>query len=276
MKPLEIGVMFWADAAPREKLRQVKAFGVHCGQIGLAGDTDISPAAAKAWKEALAAESFTLGTVFSAYIGEDYADIPAVQKTVGLIPPATRSERETRTLAASDFGAAIGVPSLGTHVGFIPHDRAHPDYAAMREVVRRVCDHCASNHQTFALETGQEPATVLKQFIADVDRPNLRINFDPANMILYGTGDPIEALEVVKSHVVSVHCKDGDWPDKSRPGSLGVERPLGKGAVGIPRFIAKLKEIGYQGTLTIEREVHGEEQRRDIESAVALLRSLVG
>jgi sugar phosphate isomerase/epimerase len=131
------------------------------------------------------------------------------------------------------------------------------------------------NHQTFALETGQEPAAVLKQFLADVGRPNLRINFDPANMILYGTGDPIEALEAVKSRVVSVHCKDGDWPDKSQPGSLGVERALGKGAVGIPRFIAKLKEIGYQGALTIEREVQGDEQRRDIQAAVALLRSLV-
>ncbi|HYM12298.1 MAG TPA: sugar phosphate isomerase/epimerase family protein [Bryobacterales bacterium] len=275
MKPLEIGVMFWADAAPREKLRQIKAFGVNCGQIGVGGDTDLSPAAAQAWKEALAAEGFTLVTVFSAYSGESYADIPTVQKTVGFIPPATRAEREARTLAASDFAAALGVPSLGTHVGFIPHDRSHPDYAAMRELVRRVCDRCASHYQTFALETGQEPAAVLRQFLADVDRPNLRINFDPANMILYGTGDPIEALEVVKSHVVSVHCKDGDWPDKSKPGSLGVERALGKGAVGIPRFIAKLKEIGYQGALTIEREVHGDEQRRDIQAAVALLRSLV-
>jgi sugar phosphate isomerase/epimerase len=144
MKPLEIGVMFWADAAPGEKLRQVKAFGVSCGQIGVGGDTDISPAAAKAWKEALAAEGFTLVTVFSAYTGESYADIPTVQKTVGFIPPATRAEREARTLAASDFGAALGVPSLGTHVGFIPHDRSHTDYAAMRELVRRVCDRCAA------------------------------------------------------------------------------------------------------------------------------------
>ncbi len=273
MKPLEIGVMFWADAAPREKIRQVKGYGVNCGQVGLSGEADISPASAQAWKAALAAEGFTLVTVFTAYTGESYADAPTVQKTVGFIPPATRAVREKRTLAASDFAAAVGVKSLATHVGFVPHDRTHADYVAVRDVVRRVCDKCASNGQTFALETGQEPAATLKQFLADVDRPNLKINFDPANMILYGTGDPIEALEVVKSHVVSVHCKDGDWP--AAAGQLGVERPLGKGAVGMPPFIAKLKEIGYTGALTIEREVHGDEQRRDILAAVALLRSLV-
>ena len=274
MEPLPIGVMFWADAPPREKLRQIKSLGVSCGQLGLAGDTNISPATAEAWRTSLAEEGFTLVTIFTAYVGESYADIPTVQKTVGFIPPPTRAEREARTLAASDFAAAVGVPSLATHIGFVPHDRNHPDYVAVREMVRRVCDRCASNGQTFALETGQEPATTLKQFIADVDRPNLKINFDPANMILYGTGDPIEALEVVQSHVVSVHCKDGDWPPKTPPGALGTERPLGQGSVGMPRFIAKLKEIGYTNALTIEREVHGDQQRRDILAAIELLRSL--
>jgi len=274
LAPLEIGVMFWADAPPRDKIRQIKAFGVSAGQLGLAGDTDISPAAAQAWRDALAAEGFTLVTVFTAYTGESYADIPTVQRTVGFIPPATRAEREARTLAASDFAKTAGVPSLATHVGFVPHDRSNPDYIAVRDMVRRVCDRCAQNGQTFALETGQEPAATLMQFLADAGRPNLRINFDPANMILYGTGDPIEALEVVKSRVVSVHCKDGDWPPKDSPGALGVEQPLGKGAVGIPRFVAKLKEIGYTGVLTIEREVHGDQQRLDILSAIELLRSL--
>jgi sugar phosphate isomerase/epimerase len=193
---------------------------------------------------------------------------------VGFIPPATRAEREARTLALSDFARTLGVPSIACHIGFVPHDQNHPDYVAVRAMVRRVCDRCAANGQTFALETGQEPAATLKQFLADADRPNLKINFDPANMILYGTGDPIEALEVVKEHVVSVHCKDGDWPPKGVAGALGTEQPLGKGAVGMPRFVAKLKAIGYQGPLVIEREVHGDQQRLDILAAVELLRSL--
>jgi L-ribulose-5-phosphate 3-epimerase len=274
MEPLQIGVMFWGDLPPREKLRQVQSLGVKCGQLGMAGEHDISPGAARAWKEALQAEGFELATVFAAYTGESYADIPTVQRTVGFIPPATRAEREARTLALSDFARTLGVPSIACHIGFVPHDQNHPDYVAVRAMVRRVCDRCAANGQTFALETGQEPAATLKQFLADADRPNLKINFDPANMILYGTGDPIEALEVVKEHVVSVHCKDGDWPPKGVAGALGTEQPLGKGAVGMPRFVAKLKAIGYQGPLVIEREVHGDQQRLDILAAVELLRSL--
>jgi L-ribulose-5-phosphate 3-epimerase len=274
MEPLEIGVMFWGDRPPLDKIREVKSLGVRCGQLGMAGDADISRAAAAAWRDALKAEGFILATVFAAYTGESYADIPTVQRTVGFIPPATRAEREARTLALSDFAAVLGVGSVACHIGFVPHDPGHPDYAAVREIVRRVCDRCAENGQTFALETGQEPATTLKQFLADVGRPNLKINFDPANMILYGTGDPIEALEVVKADVVSVHCKDGDWPPKGVPGALGTEQPLGKGAVGIPRFVAKLKEVGYTGPLTIEREVHGDQQRKDILAAIELLKSL--
>ena len=274
MQPLEIGVMFWGDRPPSEKIQQIKGLGVKCGQLGMGGDADISRPAATAWRDALKAEGFTLVTVFAAYTGESYADVPTVQGTVGFIPPATRAEREARTLELSDFAAVLGVGSVACHIGFVPHDSNHPDYVAVREIVRRVCDRCAENGQTFALETGQEPAATLKRFLADVGRPNLKINFDPANMILYGTGDPIEALEVVKADVVSVHCKDGDWPPEGVPGALGVEQPLGKGAVGIPRFIAKLKEIGYQGALTIEREVHGDQQKKDILAAIELLKSL--
>jgi sugar phosphate isomerase/epimerase len=271
---LEIGVMFWGDKPPREKLQQIKALGVTCGQLGMAGDADISRAAAQAWKDALRGENFTLVTAFAAYTGENYADIPTVQRTVGFIPLHTRAERLMRTLELSDFAAVLGVGSVACHIGFVPHDQNHPDYVAVREMVQRVCDRCAENGQTFALETGQEPAATLMQFLEEVGRDNLKINFDPANMILYGTGDPIEALEVVKSQVVSVHCKDGDWPPKGVPGALGTEQPLGKGAVGMARFVSKLKQIGYTGALTIEREVQGDQQRLDILSAIELLRSL--
>jgi len=141
--------------------------------------------------------------------------------------------------------------------------------------VRRVCDHAADYGQTFALETGQEPARTLLEFFRDVDRPNLRVNFDPANMILYGSGEPVEALGLLAPHVASVHCKDGDWPPEGTPGALGKERPLGRGSVGIERYIGKLKSIGYKGPLNIEREIPNREQRlRDIRAAVDLLNGL--
>jgi sugar phosphate isomerase/epimerase len=276
LKDMEIGVMFWGGRDPVETLRENKALGVRCGQIGISGEIDIGARTQAAWKSALEAEQFTLVTAFAAYNGESYADIPTVQQTVGFIPRATRAEREKRTLECSDFAAALGVPSIATHIGFVPGDSSDPDYVAVRDMVRRVCDHAAARNQTFALETGQEPAETLLHFFKDVGRENLRINFDPANMILYGTGDPIEALGVLAKHVVSVHAKDGDWPPKGQPGALGTERPLGQGAVGMERFIAKLKEIGYKNPLNIEREVPDHQERlRDMKMGVGLLSRLV-
>jgi sugar phosphate isomerase/epimerase len=272
LKPLEPGVMFWAE---RDNLAEIKSLGVRCGQLGFFGTTPLTESAAARWQADLARENFTVVTVFAAYNGESYADIPTVARTVGFVPPDTREERERRTLDLSDFAARLGVGGIACHIGCVPEDRAHPDYAAVRDMVRRVCDRAAGHSQTFALETGQEPAQVLLAFFKDVDRPNLRINFDPANMILYGTGDPIDALRTLAPHVVSVHCKDGDWPPKGVPGALGTERPLGSGSVGIERFVATLRDIGFRGPLNVEREAEDQRERlSDIRKAVQLLRSL--
>lgn len=274
LRDMEIGVMFWAGRDPGETLRELKSLGVRCGQMGIPGDMRLEGASA-GWKRALESEPFTVVTVFAAYNGESYADIPTVQQTVGFVPPATRAEREARTLAVSDFAADLGIPGIATHIGFVPEDSLSADYLSVREVVRRVCDHAASYGQSFALETGQESADALLDFLLLTNRDNLRINFDPANMILYGTGDPIAALHTLAQHVLTVHCKDGDWPPKNSPGALGEERRLGDGAVGMERFIAALKEIRYKGPLTIEREVNDPGQRlRDILFGVDLLRRL--
>jgi sugar phosphate isomerase/epimerase len=269
---MEIGVMFWAG---RDRLAEIKSLGVACGQLGIRGDTPITPALLAGWKSALARERFRLATVVCAYTGENYADIPTVQRTVGFIPASTRAEREQRTCEVSDFAAALGVPGIGCHIGFVPDDRSDADYIAVRDMVRRICDHAASNGQTFALETGQEAADVLLRFLDDTGRGNLKINFDPANMILYGTGDPIAALEMLAPHVVSVHAKDGDWPPRGVAGSLGSERRLGEGSVGIERFVEMLKRIAYDGTVNVEREIEDQSQRMDdIRGAVELLRRL--
>lgn len=267
---MEIGVMFWAG---RDNLAELRALGVQSGQLGVGGDVALTSQAAVDWREAIAEDMFAIATVVCAYKGEDYADIATVQRTVGFIPPATREEREQRTLEASDFAAALGVKSIACHIGFVPEDHSNPDYIAVRGMVRRICDRAEEHGQTFALETGQEPADTLLRFLDDAACPNLKINFDPANMILYGSGDPIEAFEKLAPHVVSVHAKDGDWPAKR--GALGTEKPLGQGAVGMPRFVEALKRAGYQGSVNVEREIEDQAQRlADIAMAVRLLKSL--
>jgi sugar phosphate isomerase/epimerase len=272
LEPLEPGVILWAG---RDSLDEIRSLGVRCGQLAIPGDMPLTPAAVEEWKAAVARTDFTLVTVFAAYDGESYADAATVQRTVGFIPPATRAEREQRTFAISDFAAALGVASIACHIGFVPHDSSDPEYIAVREVVRRVCDHAARHGQTFALETGQEPAAILLAFIRDVNRPNLRINFDPANMILYGTGDPVEALRALGEYVVSVHAKDGDWPDPKSSRGLGAEKPLGQGAVGMERFVSTLADIGFRGPLNVEREVEDQSQRlREIKGGIELLQKI--
>jgi len=269
---MDIGVMFWAG---RDDLAEIRRM-VDCGQLGIGGDIPLTLAFAQDWKAALEAANFRLATVVCAFQGESYADIPTVQSTVGFIPHSTRAERERRTCAVSDFAAELGAPGIACHIGFVPDDRTDPDYHAVRDIVRRICDHAASHGQTFALETGQEPAEVLLRFLEDTGRGNLKINFDPANMILYGSGDPIAAFEALAPHVVSVHAKDGDPPPDAFPDKLGTERPLGEGSVGIARFIDALKRAGYGGTINVEREIEDQRQRmEDIRRAVEMLRGSI-
>ena len=134
-----------------------------------------------------------------------------------------------------------------------------------------------ANGQRLNLETGQESADHLLEFISDVERDNLFINFDPANMILYGTGDPIEALKKVGHLVRSVHCKDATWaPEGQRGTAWGAEVALGEGDVGMETYLRTLKDLGYEGPLTIEREIahDRERQKADIGQAVRLLEEL--
>ncbi len=278
LEPLQVGLMFWTggdlgvDAPPHEIVESVSSLGVRCGQLGVHGDASLDAASAEAWRSALDRRDFRVVTAFTGFRGESYASIPICAETVGFVPAATRQEREARAVDVSDFAGALGIPGLATHLGCLPEDTEHPDYAAVVGLVRRLCERCERNGQTFALETGQEPAGALLEFLRSVDRPNIGINFDPANMILYGSGEPLAALEALSDHLITVHCKDGTWPETH--GEWGRETPLGEGDVGMGRYVAALRAAGYSGPLTIEREIVGEEQRADIRKAIALLEGL--
>ncbi|MCR9117633.1 MAG: sugar phosphate isomerase/epimerase, partial [bacterium] len=216
-----------------------------------------------------------LTAVFGGFEGESYADIPTVVDTVGLVPAATRAERTQEMKEIADFARLLQCDVVALHLGFVPHDTSDPLYQEVIAVTRDLCDHCKGNNQSVHLETGQESADGLVQFIKDVERDNLFVNFDPANMILYGAGEPIEAVKKLGKLVRSVHCKDGTWSDK--PGDTwGEEVPLGKGDVGMENYLQALKEIGYEGPLTIEREIPQEpaRQKAEIKHAVDLLTEL--
>jgi sugar phosphate isomerase/epimerase len=175
----------------------------------------------------------------------------------------------------SDFAQMMDVSVVALHLGFVPENVSDAIYPDVIEVTRDLCDHVQKNDQSLHLETGQETADALLRFIGDVGRPNIFINFDPANMILYGSGEPIEALRKVGAYVRSVHCKDARWA--ARPGEeWGQEVPLGEGQVGMEDFLRTLDEIGYRGPLTVEREIpqDPERQKAEIGHAIRLLMDL--
>ncbi len=278
MRPELIGVFASVDAGLGVAWPVIEEIGVPTIQLHAPAPANRTEAAAKQFAQKLDAIDVQCTAVFAGFNGESYADIPTVVRTIGLVPTETRAARLEEIKQISDFAKALGVDAVGLHLGAVPHaGMDDPDYAAIVDVTRRLCDHCDGHGQYLHLETGQETAAGLLQFIGDVDRGNLKVNFDPANMILYGAGEPLEALRLLGPHVRSVHCKDATWSDQ--PGvTWGREVPLGQGAVDIAAYIQTLREIGYEGTLTIEREIPEDPQRQkaEIGAAVELLRSLVG
>lgn len=268
--PMELGLVFWAEKDPETHLQELKTLGLRTCQLGVPPFMTPHAESAAAWKAALQKHDVAASSAVCAYEGEDYANLAKVHETVGFTAPGYAAERIARTKAVSDFAVQVGLKALSCHIGFIPDDSSLPIYKELLAIARELCDACAANGQDFVLETGQESAPTLLRFLADVDRSNIKVNFDPANIILYGSGDPLEALQLLQAHVLSVHCKDGRSPKAT--GELGQEVALGEGEVDFPGFLKLLKQMNYAGALTIEREEPDAAQRlADIQLGIGRL-----
>ncbi len=193
--------------------------------------------------------------------------------TIGLVPPEMREIRVKALKKASNFTRDAGVENIVTHVGFIPENPRDPVYVSLINVLKNVAKFCANNDQFFLFETGQETPITLLRTIEDVGAENLGVNFDPANLLMYGKANPIDALDILGKYVRGVHAKDGEYPTNGR--ELGKEKPLGEGRVDFPKLISKLKSLGYAGAITIEREISGPQQIVDILRAKDLLEKLL-
>ncbi len=275
MEKWPIGVFTSIDEGLGVKFDVVRELGVPTIQLHAPSKANRTKEAAEAFLAKLGDAGVTTTAVFGGFAGESYADIPTVVRTVGLVPPETRAVRTQEMLEIADFAKLLGVDVVALHLGFVPHDTSDSLYGEVLEVTRQLCDHCKGNGQALHLETGQETADSLVQFIGDVARDNLFVNFDPANMILYGSGKPLEALKKVGKYVRSVHCKDALWAEK--PGEAwGQEVMLGAGQVDIEQYLRTLDSLGYDGPLTIEREIpqDPERQKEEIGQAVSLLNEL--
>jgi sugar phosphate isomerase/epimerase len=276
MKTWPIGVFASVDAGLGVRWEVIRDLQVPTIQLHAPHPESRNPAKASELASQLREMNVKLTAIFGGFEGESYADIPTVVRTIGLVPESTRASRLAEMKQISDFAKALDCDAIALHLGFVPEGETDPKMAGIVDVTRDLCDYCAGNDQFLHLETGQETGAGLLHFIGLVGRQNLKVNFDPANMILYGTGEPIPALKQVGAHVRSVHCKDGTWSDQ--PGvTFGKEVPLGDGDVNMKSYLQTLEEIGYDGPLTIEREIPQDPNRqlKEIGAAVELLQRLM-
>jgi len=193
--------------------------------------------------------------------------------TLGLVPREYRKERVEVLKKAGDFAKQAGLPAIVTHLGFIPENPRDPVFDEVVAAVRDVAAYVKTLGLEFWFETGQETPITLLRLIDSVGTGNLGINLDPANLILYGKANPIDALDTFGQHVRGVHAKDGTYP--TEPMNLGHEVKVGKGKVKFPQFVRRLSEIGYKGAYIIEREISGDQQTKDIAATVKYLTKLV-
>lgn len=200
----------------------------------------------------------------------DFIDGP---RTLGIVPPEWREARVSALKQGADFAHQMGLPAIITHLGFIPENASDPAFPGVVEAVREVAAHLAGLGMEFWFETGQETPVTMLRLIHEVGTGNLGVNLDPANLILYGKANPVDALDVFGGYVRSVHAKDGLYP--TDPYHLGNEVKIGQGKVNFPQLTARLKEIGYTGPFIIEREISGEQQIIDMKEAVGYLSALL-
>ncbi len=216
------------------------------------------------------AAGFQMSGAMLGFPGEDYTSPQTIEKTGGFGDPATRPERLERFKWALARTKELGLTDVMLHAGFIPAVGA-PDRKAFLDTLSHVADLAKRVGVTVAFETGQESAALLRRTLDDLKAPNLKVNFDPANMLLYDMDDPLQVLDLLAPDIGSVHLKDAKRPTVK--GTWGEEVPLGLGQTNTKAFVKALQRIGFTGPLCIEREVGTQEARfRDIEYGVRFLR----
>ncbi|WP_020468686.1 sugar phosphate isomerase/epimerase family protein [Zavarzinella formosa] len=276
IQPLSVGVCSWSLQV--KSIPELKGFmdklGVNLVQIACGDPHHAAWDEGEAMPAAALAAGFELGGAMLGFPGEDYTTPKHIERTGGFGDSATRPERLERFKWALTRTLELGLTDLMLHAGFLPE----PGDAARKpflDTLATVSQLAAEKGITVAFETGQESASLLRRTLDDLKCPNLKVNFDPANMLLYDKDDPLKAVELLAPDIRTVHMKDANRP--TTPGEWGEEVPLGKGQTNTREFLLALKRIGYQGPLFIEREVGTQQQRfDDIAHGVTFIRSVLG
>jgi sugar phosphate isomerase/epimerase len=218
--------------------------------------------------EMLRQKDITIVSGMFGCIGEDYSTLDSIRLTGGVAPDATWERNWINIQTTAALAQQLSLKLVTFHAGFLPHDEHDPQFGKILHRLAEVADIFARPRIGVGLETGQETAPVLVQLLQKLKRPNVGVNFDPANMLLYDKGNPLEALRLLGPWIRQVHIKDG--VRTKMPGTWGEEVTVGTGEVDWPGFFATLDQVGFTGDCVIEREA-GNERIQDIRKARELV-----
>ena len=270
-KPLRLGLIIGVEKDPEAAISKVHGLGLPTAQVLL---DDFRPEMVASLRKALDRHGIEATSLVVGGPGPEVYDFYHGPLTCGLVPRQYRAARLDRIKKASEFAKQCGIPAVQTHCGFIPENPNDILYKEVVLAIREAASTCKNNGQNFRCETGQETPITLIRAIKDVGLDNIGVNFDLANLILYGKSNPVDAIELLGPYVQGIHAKDGLFP--TDPKELGKEVPIGQGRVEFLRIIQRLKQLNYRGAVTIEREISGPQQIEDVKAAKAFLEKLIG
>ncbi|HUR45650.1 MAG TPA: sugar phosphate isomerase/epimerase family protein [Candidatus Saccharimonadales bacterium] len=267
-----LAVCSWSlqPQTPAQLVEMLKEIGVRRVQLAL-DPFRTNPDVWGTFPALAAANNISVVSGMLTTVNEDYTTMESIRLTGGIVPDSTWDENWENIQAIARIAESMQIGLVTFHAGFLPHDERDPEFAKLLHRLRLVADIFAARNIELGLETGQEIAASLDAFLRKLQRANVGVNFDPANMILYDKGNPIEALKGLAPWLKQCHIKDAN---RTRtPGTWGEEVPAGTGQVDWKAFFTTLRSIGFRGNLCIEREA-GNQRVADIKTAVQLLQGL--
>jgi L-ribulose-5-phosphate 3-epimerase len=269
-----LAVCSWSlqPSSPEELVKKLKPISIPRVQLAIDPIRE-QPRAWSAVGEVLRANGFSIVSGMIGFVGEDYSTMETIHATGGVAPDETWDENWENVPKAADIAARLGINLVTFHAGFLPQDEKDPAYGKMLHRLDLIADVFAAKDIDVAFETGQETAPALVEFLKKLGRRNVGVNFDPANIILYDNGDPIEALRDLGAWLKQIHIKDGTRTKV--PGTWGEEVVVGTGEVPWRKFFATLRELNFTGYCCIEREA-GISRVADIRAAKELVEGLGG
>lgn len=265
--PIEnrLAVCSWSlqAATPQELAERLQATGISRVQLALDPLRE-EPAVWGETQAVLKQAGITIVSGMFGCVGEDYSTLDTIRQTGGIAPDETWEQNLENIRAIVGIATTLGLKLVTFHAGFVPHDPADPGFSKMVGRLAAVAEVFAAANMQVGLETGQETAAGLAALLDALKQPDVVVNFDPANMLLYGKGDPIEAVRVLAPWIGQVHVKDAN--QTSIPGTWGEEVAVGTGQVDWPAFFTTLADVGFSGDIVIEREA-GSQRVADIRTA---------